>query len=111
VNDLSAATITLIVVIGGIVATPVTSLIKHENWPSQVAQGVCMVVSAAVACAAVAIDQPSLFNAPNVAGLAGLIFTWATIAYPIVFKTTSAGRAVNRALTAIGSPKGAHAAH
>jgi uncharacterized Tic20 family protein len=109
VTDLSSATIALIVIIGGFVATPVTSLIKHENWPNQVAQGVCMIVSAAVACAAVAIDQSSLFNVSNIAALGGLIFTWATIAYPLVFKTTAAGRAANRALTAIGSPKGAHA--
>jgi hypothetical protein len=111
VNGLSGATITLIVILGGFVASPVTSLIKHERWPAHVAQIVCMVVSAGVACLAVEIDQPSLFHAANVVSLAGLVFAWATIAYPLVFKTSAAGQRVNAFLTAIGSPRprGAHA--
>jgi hypothetical protein len=104
-NGLSAATIALIVLLGGIVATPITSLIKHEKWPNHVAQIVCMVVSGAVACIAVEIDQPSLFNGRTVVTLAGLVFAWATLAYPLIFKTTDAGKKANAALTAIGSPK------
>lgn len=104
-TDLSAQTIALIVLIGGIVAVPVTSLIKHEKWSSQVAQIVCLVVSAVVACLAVEIDQPKLLTGGNVAGLAGLVFAWATLAYPLIFKTTLAGKKANAKLTAIGSPK------
>jgi small ligand-binding sensory domain FIST len=107
---LSNSTIALIVILGGFVATPVTSLIKHENWPAPVAQVIGMVVSAGVAAAAVSIDQPSLLSGRTIAALAGLVFSWATLVYPLVFKTSDVGRAVNRALTAVGTPKGKHAA-
>jgi hypothetical protein len=98
-NGLSAATIALIVLIGGWIATPLTSLLKREKWPSQIKQLICMVVSAAVAVVAVEIDQPKLLTGQNVADLAALIFGWATLTYGWVFK----GTPVDNKLTAIGS--------
>ena len=108
-TDLSSATIALIVFIGGVVATPVTTLIRRERWPAPVSQLVCMAVSAVVSIVAVAIDQSSLLNVRNVTSLAGLVFAWVTIAYPLIFQTTPVGRNLHAKLLGFPS-KGAHAA-
>jgi MFS-type transporter involved in bile tolerance (Atg22 family) len=95
-NELSSATIALIVVIGGVITPLLTSLFKKEKWPTQVKQGICLVVSAAVGIVAIEIDQSNLLTGLNVAAFAGMIFGLSTFVYGLLFK----GSAVDLALAA-----------
>jgi hypothetical protein len=95
---LNPQTFTLITIIGGFITAPVTSLLKRENWSTQIKQGVALLVSMAVTASSIAIVQPHLFTAAQtVLGLLGVIYT----ASQALYQTLFSGTTVNKMLTKI----------
>jgi hypothetical protein len=105
VNALSPETISLIVVLGALIAPPVVSLLKRSHWSPTVKQFVVALVSLAIAAAAIAIVSRRSFGLPFMT-LASFIFAGSQLIYGAYFR----GSGADNYLTAIGSVLGVTAA-
>jgi hypothetical protein len=100
IHQLTAQTVALIAVIAGAAVNPITSFLKKEKWPTQAKQALSFAVCAAITCAAIAIDQRSLFTSGvSVFALLGIIYFASQVIYVGVFH----GSIPDQLLTAVFS--------